>query len=202
MSPRRAGSTAAVVALLTSACVTGPAYQRPALTPPTAIRGAESAVAGPSLGDAAWWDVFQDDELRALIRTALDAEHDVRIAASRVLQAQAVLGITRADGFPTVDGEVQAGGGRVAATDTSDARTAAAMRVGAVARWDLDFWGRYRRATEAARAQLLATEWGRRAVASQVVSQVAEAYYGLRALDLQLDDRAPGADVAPGVAGS
>ena len=97
-----------------------------------------------------------------------------------------MLGITRADGLPTVDGEVQAGGGRVAATDTSNARTAAAMRVGAVARWDLDFWGKYRRATEAARAQLLATEWGRRAVASQVVSQVAEAYYGLRALDLQL----------------
>ena len=70
--------------------------------------------------------MFQDDELRALIRTALAGNTDVRIAASRVLQAQAVLGITQADAYPTVDGAVQAGGGRIAATDTAAARTAAA----------------------------------------------------------------------------
>jgi multidrug efflux system outer membrane protein len=185
MRRRRALGALATVAL-SSACVTGPDYQRPALTPPSAIRGAESAPAGPSFGDAAWNDVFQDDALRALIRAALAANTDVRIAASRVVQAQAVLGVTRADAFPTVDAEAQAGGGRLAATDSSDARTAAAIRIGAVARWDLDFWGKYRRATDAARAQLLATEWGRRAVTSQIVSQVANAYYGLRALDLQL----------------
>jgi len=178
----------AAAAAVTSGCVTGPDYQRPALTPPAAIRGAEqaAAAAGPSLGDAAWSDVFTDEELRALIRAALTGNPDVRIAASRVLQAQAVLGITRADAYPTVDGQAQAGGGRVAATDSADARTAGAIRIGAVASWELDFWGKYRRATEGARAQLLATEWGRRAVASSVVSQVAEAYYGLRGLDLQL----------------
>ena len=81
---------------------------------------------------------------------------------------------------------MQAGGGRIAATDTAAARTVAALGVGVSARWEIDFWGRYRRATEAARAQLLASEWGRRAVASSVVSGVAQAYYGLRSLDLQL----------------
>ncbi|MFI5076111.1 MAG: efflux transporter outer membrane subunit [Vicinamibacteria bacterium] len=182
----RAVGVIGAVAALSSACTVGPDYQRPALTPPAAIRGAESAPPGPSLGDAAWSDVFQDDELRALIRTALAGNTDVRIAASRVLQAQAVLGITKADAYPTVDGAVDAGGGRIAATDSAAARTAAAIRVGATARWEIDFWGKYRRATEAARAQLLASEWGQRAVASSVVSAVAQAYYGLRSLDLQL----------------
>jgi multidrug efflux system outer membrane protein len=176
----------AAIAAFSAGCTVGPDYRRPALTPPAAIRGAEGAPPGPSPGDAAWSDVFQDDELRTLIRSALAGNTDVRIAASRVLQAQAVLGVTRADAYPTVDGDVQAGGGRLAATDSAAARTAAAIRVGATARWEIDFWGRYRRATEAARAQLLASEWGRRAVASSVVSGVARAYYGLRSLDLQL----------------
>ena len=169
----RAVGVIGAVAALSSACTVGPDYARPALTPPAAIRGAESAPPGPSLGDAAWSEVFQDDELRALIRTALAGNTDVRIAASRVLQAQAVLGITKADAYPTVDGAVDAGGGRIAATDSAAARTAAAIRVGATARWEIDFWGKYRRATEAARAQLLASEWGQRAVASSVVSAVA-----------------------------
>jgi multidrug efflux system outer membrane protein len=182
----RALGAIGAVAALSSACTVGPDYERPALTPPAAIRGAEGAPAGPSLGEAAWSDVFQDEELRTLIRTALAGNTDVRLAASRVLQAQAVLGVTKADAYPTVDGEVQAGGGRIAATDSAAARTAAAIRVGAAARWEIDFWGKYRRATEAARAQLLASEWGRRAVASSVVSAVAQAYYGLRSLDLQL----------------
>ena len=182
----RSALIALVAAGLGSACVVGPDYQRPVVTPPTAIRGAETLAPGPSLGDAAWGDVFQDDQLRALIGTALAGNTDVRVAAARVLQAQAVLGVTRADAFPTVDGTVDAGGGRIAATDSAAARTAAAISVGATARWEIDFWGKYRRATEAARAQLLADEWGRRAVASSVVSAVAQAYYGLRSLDLQL----------------
>jgi len=183
---RAVGALAMAAAPLAAACTVGPDYERPALTPPAAIRGAEAAPAGPSLGDAAWSDVFQDDELRGLIKTALTGNTDVRLAATRVLQAQAVLGVTRADAYPTVDGTLDAGGGRIAATDTSAARTAAAIRVGVTARWEIDFWGKYRRATEAARAELLASEWGRRAVASSVVSAVAQAYYGLRSLDLQL----------------
>jgi outer membrane protein, multidrug efflux system len=177
----------AAAAALTPACTVGPEYRRPDLAPPATIRGAEAAPAAASFGDVAWVDVFQDDVLRTLIRAALARNDDLRIAAARVLQAKAALGVTRADAFPSVDGQIQAGGGRLAATDTADARTAGAIRLGAAAAWEIDFWGKYRRATESARAELLGSEWGRRAVAATLVSDVAQAYYGLRALDLQLE---------------
>jgi multidrug efflux system outer membrane protein len=184
-----ARSTLAVLAAasIVPACMVGPDYHKPELAPPAAIRGAEVPATEASFGDAAWADVFQDDELRTLIRTALAANDDVKIAAARVLQAEAVLGITRADAYPGVDATLQAGAGRAAATDTQPAKTAGAVRLGAALAWEVDFWGKYRRATESARAQLLAAEWGRRAVAATVVSDVATAYYGLRALDLQLE---------------
>ncbi len=175
-------------ALVAPACTTvGPDYRRPDLAPPASVRGAGHADTGASFGDAAWIDVFQDDVLRDLLRTSLARNDDLRVAAARVLQAQAVLGVTRADAFPTVGAEAQAGGGRLAETDSASARTAGALRVGAVAAWEIDFWGKYRRATESARAQLLAAEWGRRAVGATIVADVARAYYGLRALDLQLE---------------
>jgi outer membrane protein, multidrug efflux system len=180
-------SLVVAAALLSSACLVGPDYQKPELAPPTAIRGAEAPTSAASFGDIAWMDVFQDEELRTLIRTALAANDDVKIAATRVLQAEAVLGITRADAYPAVDATVQAGAGRSAATDTQPAKTAGAIRLGAALAWEIDFWGKYRRANESARAQLLAAEWGRRAVAATIVSDVATAYYGLRALDLQLE---------------
>jgi outer membrane protein, multidrug efflux system len=173
--------------VLTAGCLVGPNYSKPVLPTPDAIRGAEAAVSGPSLADAKWWDVFQDAELQALVRTALSRNDNVQLAAARVLEAEAQLGITRADQYPTVSADIQGGGGRTAEQGSTAARTAAAVRIQGSAAWELDFWGRFRRATESARAQLLATEWGRRAVLSTVVSQVADAYFGLRALDLQLD---------------
>jgi multidrug efflux system outer membrane protein len=192
LHPATVGAALLAAASLAPACTTvGPDYARPDLAPPAAIRGAGggggTAAAAASFGDAAWLDVFQDDVLRDLVRTALADNDDIHVAAARVLQAQAVLGVTRADAFPTVGVEAQAGGGRLAATDSASARTVGALRAGAAAAWELDFWGKYRRATEAARAQLLAAEWGRRAVTATIVADVARAYYGLRALDLQLD---------------
>ena len=92
------------------------------------------------------------------------------------------------------------GGGRTPQLGTTPARTAAALRVGASAAWELDFWGRFRRATESSRAQLLATEWGRRAVLTTIVSQVADSYFALRSLDLQLDIARADAGLAAGVA--
>jgi multidrug efflux system outer membrane protein len=170
------------------ACRTvGPDYHRPAVKAPDTIRGAAPAASGPSIADTAWTDVFQDDQLRTLIRTALAQNDDVHIAAARVLQAEAVLGITRADAYPTVTGTLQAGGGRTPASGSTAARSAGAIRVGADLAWELDFWGKYRRSTEAARAQLLGAEWARRAVATTLVSEVAEGYFALRSLDLQLE---------------
>jgi multidrug efflux system outer membrane protein len=180
-------ATAALCALSASACVVGPKYVKPATPVPETYRGAESAATGTALADANWWDVFEDEQLKTLLHTALAQNDDLKIAAARVLEARAVLGETRADQYPTVGVGAAAGGGRVAAVGTTPAQTAGALRVGGTVDWALDFWGRYRRATEAARAELLATEWGRRAVTSTVIADVANAYFELRALDLQME---------------
>jgi multidrug efflux system outer membrane protein len=104
-----------------------------------------------------------------------------------VLQAQALLGIVRADQFPTVQGGAGSARDRQAESAKSTAVETSALQVGVSAAWELDFWGKFRRATEAARAELLASEWGQRAVVTSLVSQVAGAYFQLRALDLDLD---------------
>jgi multidrug efflux system outer membrane protein len=189
-------------------CAVGPNYKRPPVNVPTVYRdpgqqqaaavktpanGAPAAVAGTaqsvaaSLGDEKWWEVFQDKELQGLIRTALENNYDVRIAATRVLQAQAQLGITRADQLPSVSV-----GGNVNSLQSAKSGPIPSFEVttgqlNASASWNLDFWGKYRRATEAARANLLASEWGQRAVMSTLVASVATDYFQLRQLDLELE---------------
>ena len=177
--------------LLLTACTVGPNYQRPKSEIPGDFRGIQNAPPGAapaeSLGDAKWWNVFQDDQLQVLIRTALRQNYDVRIAAERVLAAQAQLRIARSDQYPS------AGVGVVGTTERQPASPLSApfrwdyMQVGGAASWDIDFWGKYRRATEAARANLAQTEWGKRAVVSTLVANVASAYFQLRALDLELE---------------
>jgi multidrug efflux system outer membrane protein len=175
-------------------CTVGPDYKRPVVAVPETYRGAAApdpaASDGVSIGDQAWWDVFQDDQLRQLIRTALQQNLDLRIAATRILEAQAQLGITRADQFPTVDAGASASRNRVAKSVVPfplEPYQSSEFQLTATAAWEIDFWGKYRRATEAARASLLASEWGRRAVATSLVSQVASGYFEMRAFDLQLD---------------
>jgi len=173
--------------VLSSACVVGPKYVKQALPTPDTIRGSQSVTGNSAIAEAKWWEVFQDEQLQALVRTALMQNEDVRIAAARVLQAEAQAGITRADQYPTVSVNADTGAARTSATRSSSAVTGAAARVGATADWVLDFWGRYRRANEAARAEVAATDWGRRAVIATVITDVANAYFQLRAFDLQLD---------------
>jgi outer membrane protein, multidrug efflux system len=140
-----------------------------------------------ALGDQKWWDVFQDDQLRTLIRTALTQNYDSRIAASRVLEAQAQLGITRADQFPSVGAGAGISDTRNSQSKFLPAFETSTGQVNLAAAWQLDFWGKYRRATEAARANLVASEWARREVLSTLVANVASAYFQLRALDLELE---------------
>jgi outer membrane protein, multidrug efflux system len=169
----------------------GPNYKRPAATVPSTYRGAPSEEKGEAqltaFGDQKWWDVFQDDQLRTLIRTALTQNYDSRIAASRVLEAQAQLGITRADQFPTVGAGAGISDTRNSQSKFLPAFETSTGQVNLAAAWELDFWGKYRRATEAARANLIASEWARREVLSTLVANVASAYFQLRALDLQLE---------------
>jgi outer membrane protein, multidrug efflux system len=176
--------------LLLAGCAVGPDYTKPAVDAPAAYRGSGSTpgAAAKSLGDASWWEVFQDPALQQLVRTALQDNYDVRIAATRVLQAQAQLGIVRAEQFPAVS----AGGSifternpKIASVFPAYSENGGDVDLSVV--WNLDFWGKYRRQTEAARANLLASEWGRRAVVASVVSEVATAYFQLRALDSELE---------------
>ena len=183
-----------LVATTAVGCTVGPDYKRPIVTTPDAYRNVAAsppaASDAVSIGDQAWWDVFQDEQLQELIRTALQQNFDLRIAATRILQAQAQLGITRADQFPTVDGGANASRTRQPKTTVPfalDPYQISDFQLTANVAWEIDFWGKFRRATEAARATLLASEWGRRAVATSLVSQVASAYFELRAFDLQLD---------------
>jgi len=172
-------------------CLVGPNYKRPVVNAPNMYRGltdAEAANVTPaSLGDQKWWEVFQDQQLQELIRTALQQNYDVRIAAERILEAQAQLGITRANQYPSVDVSGSGNGLRNPATGPIPAYEFNYGRITANAAWQPDFWGLYRRATEAARAQLLATQWARQEVNATLVANVASAYFQLRELDLELD---------------
>jgi len=180
---------ALVASLFAAGCTVGPNYKRPPVGAPDAFRGqaAAPAPAETSLGDEKWSEVFQDDALQQLIRTALAQNYDVRIAAARIVEAQARLGITRADQFPAVSAGLDLLGERPSVALGFPARNIGAIELQGSVSWELDFWGKFRRATEAARAQLLASEWGRRAVVTTLVSQVSNAYFGLRALDMELD---------------
>jgi outer membrane protein, multidrug efflux system len=176
---------AACVAAMTG-CTVGPNYHRPAVDVPATFRNADqpsgaTSAGTASLGTEKWWTVFQDAELQKLIRTALDRNYDVRIAASRILQAQAQVGIMRSQEFPQVSGVAGYIGQKIPAFGF------AAFELQGAFSWNIDFWGQYRRATEAARASLLASDWNRNLVLSTVVQDVATAYFQLRELDLELE---------------
>jgi multidrug efflux system outer membrane protein len=177
--------------LLLSGCAVGPNYKRPTVDVPGTYRGAmpqETAQpAAESLGDQKWWEVFQDQQLHDLIHAALERNYDVRIAATRILEAQAQVGITRADQLPTINAGAQTVDQRSPRTKSFPQFETSAHQVDLSLAWELDFWGKYRRANESARANLLATEWGREAVITTLVSDVAAAYFQLRELDLELE---------------
>ncbi len=182
----------ALLSLSFAGCTVGPRYKRPAVDVPAAHRGVEEENAGKteaaSLADQKWWEVFQDPQLQQLIRTAIEQNYDVRIAAARILEAQAQLGITRADEFPQVNAGATSDVQRIPAQPALPVATnGSATQLSVSAAWNLDFWGRFRRATEAARANLLASEWAKQQVISTLVSNVATAYFQLRELDLELE---------------
>ena len=176
-----------VLLVLLAGCKVGPNYKRPKVDTPSVYRADTQAAQGISIAEEKWETVFQDPELQQLIRTSLAENYDVRIAASRILQAQAALGITRADQFPTITAGASAASQRIPETVVGPAANTSSSVASLSLFWELDFWGKFRRATEAARANLLATEWGQRAVITSLVSSVASAYYQLRELDLEMD---------------
>ena len=165
---RRILFVVSITAALTG-CMVGPNYKRPAIPAPTQFRAGEPQPGPASLGDVKWFDLFQDDRLRGLITEALQANHDIRIAAQRVLQAEGQLSATRAGLFPQLN--AQAGAAR---TGVSSPLESTAGILG-LASWEIDLFGKLRRGTEAARAELLAVQENQKAVMQILVAQVASA---------------------------
>jgi outer membrane protein, multidrug efflux system len=168
----------------------GPKYKRPAVNVPQEYRTPEpqQVTQASSLGNEQWWQLYQDPALTQLIHTAIAQNYDVRIAAARVLEAQAQVGITRSNQFPSASvGADIYSQQNAKVTKVFPAYQVNAGELNLSVIWNLDFWGKYRRQTEAARAQLLATEWAQRAVLSSLVANVATAYFQLRALDSELE---------------
>jgi len=168
-------------------CAVGPNYERPAVTAPEQVRGQSGAAEAASLADSGWWEIFRDETLRGLIDEALANGYDPRIAAARVEEARAEAGIARADFFPQVQYQAQGSRGRQSESVSPGGETVNLHDVHVGLSWELDVWGRIRRSSEAARAQYLSSEAARRGVLLSLVSEVAEQYFRLRALDEQLD---------------
>lgn len=175
--------------LLLASCAVGPNYKRPAVNVPADFRSASTRTTN-SLAELPWWQMFQDNNLQDLIRTALTNGYDLQIAISRVEQANAILTQNRAAFFPQIGyaGTIQrnrnAIGGNAAFTGGI---TTNFLVLDANVSWEIDLWGRIRRLNESARAQFLATDEARRDVMISVISRVAQAYFQLLAFDRQLE---------------
>ena len=188
----------ATLLLATAGCAVGPTYKRPLVEVPTNFRAEPASSSTPeaatTLGDEQWVEIFEDATLQRLDQEALQNNLDLRIAAQRVLEAQAQVGITRSQQLPSVNGGASYSALQIPSSlagKNSDGSSANSFFNGgglsASAAWNLDFWGLYRRQTEAARAELLATKWAQRATRSALVEGVALAYFEMRSLDAQLE---------------
>jgi multidrug efflux system outer membrane protein len=170
-------------ALGLAACAVGPDYKRPTLDMPARFRGAPEAAQGAAFADLQWWAVLGDPVLQGLIKDALANNYDLRIAANHVLQAREQLGIARAGQMPALSGSAEAQRQRAPPVLSDETIYSGGLQLS----WVLDFWGQFRRATEAARATLLATEYAQNAVRITLIANVASAYFQLRAFDQELD---------------
>ncbi|HKC86502.1 MAG TPA: efflux transporter outer membrane subunit, partial [Blastocatellia bacterium] len=185
-----------VIVSLLAGCTVGPKYRKPIVQPPSTFRGAGDAAATPdpnSLADLKWFEVFKDQQLQELIRTALVNNYDLSQAMERVQTARANLGITRSEQFPNVTASAEAttlrnpNSGQFALPSGANRdRTFGTVLLNLLS-FEIDIWGRRRRATEAARADLLGAEETRKAVMTTVVGDVSAAYFNLLELDMELE---------------
>src|SRR5271157_2931903 len=158
-------------------CMVGPNYHRPAVQPPTAFRdlseNPQVQAQAASYADLPWWQVFQDPQLQELIRTALKQNYDLQLATERINAARAQVTVTRSSLFPQVSGNGNFSGGKESNFQTKYNF----FNLTADAAFQLDFFGKLRRATEASRAELLATEDAKQVVILTLVSDVASDYF-------------------------
>jgi multidrug efflux system outer membrane protein len=177
---------AILASILMAGCTVGPKYRRPVVQTPGVYRdlgeNPQAQAQAASFADLPWWQVFQDTQLQELIRTALNENYDVQLATERIGAARAQVAITRSNLFPQVQGNADFNGGK----DPNIQSKANILALTADAAFQVDLFGRLRRATEASRAQLLATQDARQTVMLTLVSDVASDYFQLLDLDLQL----------------
>ena len=176
------------LALATTSCLMGPDYQRPVVPTPAQYRDAPPTQDTATIADLPWWNVFKDSELLNLLGEAVQNNRGLRVAIARVEQARALARVQKAQILPAVGANASAGYGRGNTLFPSEEpKSSAVYVVDAQLSWEIDVWGRIRRGTEAAVAQYLASEQGRRAATVSLVADVATAYVQLRQLDAQLD---------------
>jgi multidrug efflux system outer membrane protein len=186
MKKRTSFMAALMVSGVITGCKVGPNYQRPVVQPPTAYRdlseNPQLQAQAASYADLPWWQVFQDSQLQELIRTALKQNYDLQLATERINAARAQVAVTRSSLFPQVQGNGNFAGGKEGNFQTNFNF----LTLTADAAFQLDLFGKLRRATEASRAQLFATEDARQTVILTLVSDTASDYFALLQLDLQL----------------
>jgi multidrug efflux system outer membrane protein len=194
--PRWMLTTVSVLSL--SACMMGPDYKKPETPPGDAWRLTPSTA--ESLANLPWWDLLKDQELQKLVRIALEENLDLRTATASIEEFRAQLVIAKFDIAPSLDysgnvfglrntnnNVIPIGGAAVPSGNQGDGLSLSYESADVGLKWEVDLWGRIRRSIEAARAQLLTQEENQRAVIIGLVGNVAETYFDLRALDLQVD---------------
>jgi outer membrane protein, multidrug efflux system len=177
----------ALLSVLLVSCAMGPDYTRPKVSSPESFRMAADGET-KSIANLPWWELLRDEELQKMVRIALKENKDLMAAVASVEEFQARLGTARIDFIPQISATGNAPAlGRLTIVNIPGFPTPSSYYGQGNLSWELDFWGRVRRANEAARADLLAREENRRAVILELVSGVAQAYFDLRQLDMQLD---------------
>jgi multidrug efflux system outer membrane protein len=169
--------------LLVGGCMVGPDYKRPAMVLPSIYK--ETASTDRTFANQPWWQLFADKTLDALIEEALANNRDLGVAVSRINEAAAILGVVRANQFPFLDAHASAGRSATSQNVTGGGTIENNFLLSGAASFELDFWGKLRRATEAARADLLSSEASARNVTISLIASVGTSYFLL----LDLDDR-------------
>jgi len=183
----------ATLIILLSGCMVGPDYVKPQVTTPDVFRASPTpAPDAESIADLKWFEVFSDEQLQELIRTALVQNYDLRVAVARVDEARANLGITRSDQYPNFGlgaeyNNAQLSRNGLIGIPSGDRQGDTGSVFLSLFPFEIDIWGRLRRATEAAQAELLATDWNQKTVINTLVSDVATSYFNLLELDLELN---------------
>jgi len=159
-----------------SGCAMGPDFQEPVTTTPESYR--TQIMAAEPADDLKWWELFDDPLLYSLVTTALETNRDLKIAVSRIEQARANVGFVRADQYPRVDVDAGITSGNFSGGSRSP-DTNSTIYLAAPLSWELDFWGKFSRSTEAARAELMASEYGLKTIQLTLISSVVSSYYQL-----------------------